>query len=51
MEKKFCPNCKSENVELVAGGVSGTWMCRDCGFSGSLFPEKDIVGGNMEDKE
>ena len=45
--KKFCPNCKSEEVMMVDGGMTGTWMCKKCGFSGSIFPEKEIVGGNM----
>jgi len=28
---------------MVAGGVTGTYMCRNCGFSGSVFPEKEIL--------
>lgn len=44
LTKKFCPRCGSEDVDLVAGGVSGTFMCRNCGFSGAVFPEKEILG-------
>ena len=48
MNIKFCPRCKSENVEMVAGGITGTWMCRECGYSGSIFPEKEIVGSEQK---
>lgn len=47
LSKKICPRCKSENVQMVAGGTTGTWMCEDCGYSGSIFPEKEIVGGKL----
>ena len=47
LAKKFCPNCRSEEVMMVAGGITGAWMCKNCGFSGSVFPEKEIFGGNM----
>lgn len=36
---KICPKCGSTEVDLVAGGVTGTYQCRKCGFAGSLFPE------------
>jgi len=42
--KKFCPRCGSEDVEMVAGGTMGTFICKNCLFSGSVFPEKSIVG-------
>lgn len=40
--KKFCPNCGSDEVDLAAGGITGMWMCRDCGYTG-IFPEKPLV--------
>jgi len=46
--KKFCPRCQSEEVQMIAGGTVGTWMCKKCGFSGSVFPEMEIVGSNQE---
>ena len=49
--KKFCPSCGSENVEMVAGGMTGAWMCSDCGYSGSIFPEKPIIGSKLSDQE
>ncbi len=39
MGKKFCPECESEEVMLVAGGITGGWMCKECGHVG-IFPEK-----------
>ena len=44
ISRKFCPRCESENIEMVAGGIIGSFMCEDCGFSGSVFPEKTLVG-------
>ena len=44
---RFCPKCKSKNVHIDIGvtavfGIPGKWKCRDCGFSGFIFPEKEI---------
>jgi len=47
-EKKICPNCGSEDVESVAGDNKGTYRCPDCSYSGSLFPERQIL---IEDDE
>ena len=41
--RKFCPNCDSEDVEMVAGGITGIWMCRECGFSSASFPERTLI--------
>tara|TARA_Y100000310_G_scaffold345413_1_gene464704 strand:- start:13595 stop:13768 length:174 start_codon:yes stop_codon:yes gene_type:complete len=49
--KKFCPKCKSEDIMMMAGGVTGTWMCKKCGFHGTLFPEKEILGKDLESEE
>ncbi len=46
--KKFCPNCGSENIHMVAGGITGTWMCANCGYSGSIFPERESVGRELK---
>jgi transposase-like protein len=40
---KFCPNCGSEEIMLAAGGITGGFVCKNCGFSGSIFPEKIIT--------
>lgn len=42
LAKKFCPECGSEEVQMVAGGITGGWMCRDCGYTGQC-PEKPLV--------
>lgn len=47
--KKFCPNCGSEDVDLAGGGVMGIWICRECGYSGSIFPEKPFIGGETRE--
>ena len=46
MKKKFCPKCKSFNVEkefnvLLAAGVPQKWICKECGYYGIIFPEVD----------
>ncbi len=40
---KFCPQCGGDNIVMVAGGEIGMWKCVDCGFTGSIFPEKAII--------
>ena len=52
MSRKICPNCGSENVHMVAGGVTGGWMCKDCGYQGAVF-EKEIIerDGKAGEKE
>jgi len=39
---KICPNCGSEEVYMIAGGITGTWMCKKCGYTGPVF-EKEII--------
>ncbi|MBI5804232.1 hypothetical protein HY450_03245 [Candidatus Pacearchaeota archaeon] len=50
LTKKFCPKCRSWDVEMIAGGTTGIWMCKNCGFSGSIFPEKEILGSKVGGK-
>ena len=40
---RFCPNCKSAEIFMVAGGKIGLWECAECHYRGSLFPEKDVI--------
>lgn len=40
---KFCPKCHSENVEVIETFIA-SYMCKDCGYSGGVFPEKEILG-------
>jgi len=44
--EKFCPKCGSEEIILAAGGITGGWLCKKCGYSG-IFPEKPLI---IEDK-
>lgn len=49
LKVRICPKCGSDNVQMVAGGTTGSWMCGKCSFSGSVFPEKEIVGKEIKD--
>jgi len=43
-EERFCPKCKSEDIELQLSnlyGVPGNWVCNKCGFYNANFPVKD----------
>ena len=40
---KICPKCGSEDVYMVAGGITGGWMCKNCGYIGAIL-EKEIIG-------
>lgn len=48
--KKICPNCGSEEVYMIAGGMTGTWMCKSCGHIGPVF-EKEIIGSEQKTKK
>lgn len=45
-----CPNCGSHDVYMVAGGTTGTWACKDCGYRGAVF-EKEIIGKQQITKD
>jgi len=42
LKVKFCPSCKSDNIDLYAGALTGTYYCKKCGYEGALIIEKDI---------
>jgi len=42
MRIKFCPKCRGEEIGMIAGGLIGLWECKKCGFSGTIFPEKEV---------
>ncbi|MFH1500986.1 MAG: hypothetical protein ABIE22_03510 [archaeon] len=42
MRIKFCPKCKDSDLVMVAGAHIGMWRCKKCGFTGAIFPEKEI---------
>ena len=39
---KICPKCNSKEIEMVAGGITGTWRCKKCKFTSPIFPEKIV---------
>ncbi len=47
LSRKFCPQCGSEDIALVAGGIMGTFMCKNCGYNG-IMPEKEILGRDVK---
>ena len=50
MTRKFCPQCGSEEVALAAGGLTGTYVCKKCGYVG-IFPEKEFIDRTMGRKK
>lgn len=42
MRAKFCPRCENADLAMIAGGTIGMLKCKKCGFSGAIFPERDI---------
>ena len=38
--KRFCPNCGGDNVDLADGAITGSYICLDCDYTGTLFPER-----------
>jgi len=41
MKKKFCPECKSENL---VEEQKGKYKCKKCGYFGSYVIEKFVYG-------
>jgi len=40
MKIKKCPECKSTNLVLDTGGITGKYRCKDCGYVGVLIVEE-----------
>jgi transposase-like protein len=40
MKKLKCPVCKSEKIIFNAGGHTGKYECKDCGYIGVLVIEE-----------
>ena len=51
MGTRFCPNCGSEDVDLADGGITGKFICNDCGFTGTIFPERTFLGKDDDEDE
>jgi transcription initiation factor TFIIIB Brf1 subunit/transcription initiation factor TFIIB len=41
MRVLLCPICNSTEIELDAGGYTGKYYCKKCGYVGSLILEVD----------
>ena len=47
MNRKFCPKCKSEDVQinLTPTNIVGTpqnWKCNNCRYTNNSFPEVEL---------
>jgi uncharacterized protein YbaR (Trm112 family) len=54
VEMFYCPVCKSQEIYAVAGGYIGqVFLCKDCGYRGSLVLEidEDPAVGTTERKK
>lgn len=45
--KRKCPKCKSENIILALGGITGKYKCKNCNYTSPLVIEKN---GEIEPK-
>ena len=36
-----CPKCKSQSITHFAGGVTGTYLCKECGYVGVFVIEEE----------
>jgi predicted RNA-binding Zn-ribbon protein involved in translation (DUF1610 family) len=41
--KKSCPKCGSERIDFYAGGLTGSYHCKKCGYMGPIIVEEDDV--------
>ena len=39
---KYCPKCRTANLDMYAGLITGTYHCKKCGYFGTLVIEKSI---------
>lgn len=42
MKASYCPRCHGTNLTSYAGGMTGTVLCKDCGYMGTLIIEKEF---------
>lgn len=49
---KFCPKCKSSNLVLAGGEISGLLQCKKCGFASLVFSEMTVkIKGSFEKRK
>ncbi|MBI2040498.1 MAG: TFIIB-type zinc ribbon-containing protein [DPANN group archaeon] len=39
---QLCPICKSEDLVMWAGNVTGEYLCKNCGYKGAFIIEKEV---------
>ena len=42
MKQKICPKCKSSDIIFNAGGQTGKYECKNCGYVGAFIIEQEI---------
>jgi hypothetical protein len=40
---KRCPKCRSTNVDFYAGGLTGSYHCKVCGYIGPILLEEEDI--------
>ena len=44
---KYCPRCKTTNLDLYAGSLTGVYYCKKCGYFGTLVIEKSFIRSKL----
>lgn len=37
-----CPKCSSLDIDFYAGGLTGAYHCKRCGYIGPIISEEDV---------
>ena len=40
---KYCPRCKTSNLDIYAASLTGAYYCKKCGYIGTLVIEKSFI--------
>ncbi len=40
---KYCPKCKTANLDMYSGFMTGAYYCKKCGYLGTLVIEKSLT--------
>jgi hypothetical protein len=40
---KRCPKCRSTKVDFYAGGLTGSYHCKVCGYIGPILLEEEDI--------
>ncbi|MBI2670566.1 hypothetical protein HYX18_01115 [Candidatus Woesearchaeota archaeon] len=39
---KYCPKCRTPNLDMYAASITGAYYCRKCGYIGTVVIEKSF---------